>query len=226
MPSPTPASTARDILRQARRRQRLSQAQLAARAGVSKTVVARYESGQQPTIAALERLVAACGYEIEWTLRSPGTASGESVSGESASGESASGESASGGSASAVAGGARGTVSEAPAGGPTFHGPIGRRLSVHLAELLDILDAAGASGPRLYGDVADGCEGAGSWVVIGVTVPADANPMAVIAASGRIGLLLGADVRVVPHDRVADYGWDGDGVPLTGEESPPIRRCG
>jgi transcriptional regulator with XRE-family HTH domain len=64
--------TARDILRQVRRRQRLTQAQLAARAGVNQTVVARYESGQQPTLPALERLVAASGYELTWSLRSAG----------------------------------------------------------------------------------------------------------------------------------------------------------
>lgn len=210
MPNPTPASTARDILRRARRQQRLTQAQLAARAGVSKTVVARYESGQQPTVAALERLVAACGYELEWTLRIAG---GAGAGGAGAGG------------VSAETGGARGTVSEAPAGGLPFPGPIGRRLTANLDEVLGMLDAAGATDPRVYGDLADGCEGARSCVVIGVTVTPGANPMAVIAASGRIGVLINADVRVLPHHSVVDYGWDGPGIPLTGEAPPPIHRC-
>jgi len=182
-----PTSTARDILRRARRQQRLTQAQLAHRAGVTKTVIARYESGQQPTVAALERLVAACGYELEWSLRHPGGAS-------AATGES--------------------STETAPAATP-FLGPIGRRLSAHLDEILGLLEAAGATDPRLHGDVADGCEGAGSRVLIGVTLPPGANPVPVIAASGHIGLLIDAEVRVVPHHSVVDYGCDDDGVPLT-----------
>lgn len=145
-------STARDILRRARRQQRLTQSQLADRAGVTKTVVARYESGQQPTVAALERLVAACGYELEWTLRNAGGASHATC----------------------------GTVTE-PATGPAFGaaqfpGPIGRRLSAHLGEILDLLEAAGATDPRLYGAVAEGCEGVASDVLIGVTPSGRSEP--------------------------------------------------
>ena len=193
-------STARDILRRARRQQRLTQSQLADRAGVTKTVVARYESGQQPTVAALERLVAACGYELEWTLRNAGGAS-------HATG---------------------GTVTE-PATGPAFGaaqfpGPIGRRLSAHLGEILDLLEAAGATDPRLYGAVAEGCEGVASDVLIGVTLPAGANPRSVMPASGRIGLLIDARVRVLAHHRVVDYGDDGPGIALTSGTTPPTRR--
>ncbi|CAN7287766.1 hypothetical protein [Knoellia sp. LjRoot47] len=117
-------------------------------------------------------------------------------------------------------------MSEAPAQGTPFPGPIGRRLSTHLDEVLGLLSRAGVSEPRLYGDVADGCEGVGSWVVIGVTIPPQVSHREVLAASGQIGLLIDATVRVLAHSHVVDYGWDGDGVPLTGEESPPIRRCG
>lgn len=209
-------STARDILRQARRQQFLSQAQLAARAGVTKTVVARYESGQQPTVAALERLVAACGYELTWSLRSIG---GSRV---------ATGVRTDAATDGAATGGA---AAEATAGDIPFPGPIGRRLSAHLGEILGVLEAAGATDPRLYGDVADGCEGVRSCVLIGVSVDPKTNPVPVIAASGHISLIVDADVRVVPHSSVVDHGWGGTGVALTGEalpgeESLPIRRCG
>lgn len=64
------STTAREILRRARRQQGLTQKELAERAGVSQNVVARYEaSRQQPTIAALERLMAACGCELVWSVR-------------------------------------------------------------------------------------------------------------------------------------------------------------
>src|SRR5690349_9256448 len=70
MTSETAPTAARDILQLVRRRQRLSQAELAERAGVSQTVIARYESRrQQPTVAALQRIVAACGYTLDWSLR-------------------------------------------------------------------------------------------------------------------------------------------------------------
>jgi len=207
-PTSSSTSTARDILRQVRRRQRLTQAQLAARAGVAQTVVARYESGQQPTLPALERLVGASGYELTWSLRSAGDPSATTDATRDAATEAA----------------MDGAVTEATAG-VRFPGPIGRRLSAHVGEILGVLEAAGTTDPRLFGDLADGCERVGSCVLIGVSVAPDANPVAVIAASGRIGLLLDADVRVLPHGRVVDYGWDGAGVPLTREEEPPIHRC-
>lgn len=132
--------TARDILRQARRQQRLAQSEVARRAGVSQTVVARYESGQQqPTIAALERLVAACGYELEWTLRhadATGAAPGADAAAKS-----------------------------------RFPGPIGRRLTAQLDEVLALLAPTGATDPRVHGGVADGTEGPNCRVVIGVTLP-------------------------------------------------------
>ncbi|PRY57131.1 transcriptional regulator with XRE-family HTH domain [Knoellia remsis] len=60
---------ARTVLRRARREQRLTQRELAERSGISQNVIARYESRQQqPSVAALERLVAACGLELGWTL--------------------------------------------------------------------------------------------------------------------------------------------------------------
>ena len=142
-----PTSTARDILRLARRRRRLTQAELARRAGV-----------------------------------------------------------------------------ETPSGGGPFPGPIGRRLWAHLGEILDVLEALGATDARLYGEVADGCEGVGSRALIGVSLPAQANPRPVMAASGRIGLLIDAEVHVLAHHPVVDYGGDGPGVALTSEATPPTRR--
>lgn len=35
-----------------------------------------------------------------------------------------------------------------------------------------------------------------------------------MAASGHLGLLLDADIKVVPHSAVTDYGFDDEGVPL------------
>lgn len=53
------------ILRTARRRAGLSQRALAARAGVRQPLVSRIESAhQQPSLATLQRLLNACGYQL------------------------------------------------------------------------------------------------------------------------------------------------------------------
>jgi len=58
------------LLRQARKRARLSQVNLAARAGVAQSVISAYESGQrQPSIPALARLIDAAGFELTLGLR-------------------------------------------------------------------------------------------------------------------------------------------------------------
>ncbi|HUY50704.1 MAG TPA: helix-turn-helix domain-containing protein [Streptosporangiaceae bacterium] len=58
------------LLRQARKRAGLSQAELAARAGVTQSVISAYESGhRQPAIPALAALVDAAGYELVIGLR-------------------------------------------------------------------------------------------------------------------------------------------------------------
>lgn len=60
----------REILREARFRAAVSQGELAARAGVPQSVVAAYECGAKiPTIGALQRLVAAAGFELSCHLR-------------------------------------------------------------------------------------------------------------------------------------------------------------
>ena len=62
--------TAGALLRQARNRAGLSQVDLAARAGVTQSVISAYESGQrQPSIPALTRLVGAAGFELALSLR-------------------------------------------------------------------------------------------------------------------------------------------------------------
>ena len=54
-----------ELLREARRRAGLSQSELAARAGVTQSVVSEYEAGKrQPAVATLARLVAATGHEL------------------------------------------------------------------------------------------------------------------------------------------------------------------
>jgi predicted nucleotidyltransferase/DNA-binding XRE family transcriptional regulator len=54
-----------ELLREARRRAGLSQSELAARAGVTQSVVSEYEAGKrQPGVPTLARLVAATGHEL------------------------------------------------------------------------------------------------------------------------------------------------------------------
>jgi uncharacterized protein len=58
------------LLRSARTRAGLSQAQLAARAGTSQAAVARREAGlEEPRLSTLRRLVYACGELLELTTR-------------------------------------------------------------------------------------------------------------------------------------------------------------
>src|SRR5262245_22867797 len=62
--------TAGALLRKARKRASLSQAELAARAGVTQSVISTYESGhRQPAIPALAALIDAAGYELVMGLR-------------------------------------------------------------------------------------------------------------------------------------------------------------
>ena len=63
-------ATAGALLRQARKRAGLSQVDLAARAGVTQSVISAYESGQrQPSILALARLIDVAGFELTLGLR-------------------------------------------------------------------------------------------------------------------------------------------------------------
>ena len=62
--------TAGDLLRQARKGAGLSQVELAARAGVTQSVISAYESGhRQPAIPTLAALAKAAGYELVVGLR-------------------------------------------------------------------------------------------------------------------------------------------------------------
>ena len=61
------------LLRRARRRARLTQRQLAARAGTSHSTLAAYEAGHKvPTVSTLARIVAAAGFELRAELRRRG----------------------------------------------------------------------------------------------------------------------------------------------------------
>jgi transcriptional regulator with XRE-family HTH domain len=61
------------LLRRARRRARLTQRQLAARAGTSHSTLAAYEAGHKiPTVSTLVRIVAAAGFEVRAELRHRG----------------------------------------------------------------------------------------------------------------------------------------------------------
>ena len=58
------------LLRRARTGARLSQTELAARAGVTQSVISAYESGhRQPALATLAALVEAAGYELSVNIR-------------------------------------------------------------------------------------------------------------------------------------------------------------
>jgi transcriptional regulator with XRE-family HTH domain len=60
------------LVREARRRAGLSQAQLAARAGVPQSTVGRIESGARtPSTALVERLVRSAGLEVSASLLEP-----------------------------------------------------------------------------------------------------------------------------------------------------------
>ena len=66
--------TSATLLRQARRRAGLTQAELAGRAGTTQSAVARWERGAtHPTVERLQSLVAACGLELHLGLGSPST---------------------------------------------------------------------------------------------------------------------------------------------------------
>jgi transcriptional regulator with XRE-family HTH domain len=57
------------LVRDARRRAGLTQAELAARAGISQPVVAAYERGRRdPTVGMLDKLLRAAGFEVDARL--------------------------------------------------------------------------------------------------------------------------------------------------------------
>ena len=61
-----------NLVREARRRSGLTQAELAERAGVPKSTVGRIESGVRvPSTALVERLVRAAGWNVSVSLREP-----------------------------------------------------------------------------------------------------------------------------------------------------------
>lgn len=61
--------TAATVLREARRRAGVSQRAAADAAGVRQPVLSRIESGRsQPSLATLDRMVRACGYQLRVTL--------------------------------------------------------------------------------------------------------------------------------------------------------------
>ncbi len=64
----------RHLIRMARRRAGLTQAELARRAGTSQSAVSSYESGRRsPSVATLCRIVAAAGFEVRMRLDEPDT---------------------------------------------------------------------------------------------------------------------------------------------------------
>lgn len=58
-----------DLLREARRRAGLTQAELALRSGVGRSLISRYERGEvEPGLEAVRRLIRACGLELSFRL--------------------------------------------------------------------------------------------------------------------------------------------------------------
>src|SRR3954462_2612974 len=71
MPEPA-ASSAAQLLREARRCSGLSQAELGRRAGVAQSVISAYESGRrEPALVTLARLVGAAGGELRVSVSEP-----------------------------------------------------------------------------------------------------------------------------------------------------------
>ena len=67
-------SFSRSLIRLARRRAGLTQAELAAKARTSQAAISAYESGRRsPSVDTLLRIVAAAGYEVRMRLDSPDT---------------------------------------------------------------------------------------------------------------------------------------------------------
>jgi predicted nucleotidyltransferase/DNA-binding XRE family transcriptional regulator len=65
-----PKATSADLLRDARRRAGLTQAELAEEAGTTQSVISAYESGhRQPALATLAALVDATGFELDVRVR-------------------------------------------------------------------------------------------------------------------------------------------------------------
>ncbi|HTY32913.1 helix-turn-helix transcriptional regulator [Mycobacterium sp.] len=63
------ASYGGDLIHEARRRARLTQAQLASRAGTTQSAIARWESGRTAvSLDDVRRLVRLCGFELELML--------------------------------------------------------------------------------------------------------------------------------------------------------------
>ena len=61
-----------EIVRRARRRAGISQAELARRLGTKQPVIARWESGRQaPTLESVERAVTAAGLRLDVALEAP-----------------------------------------------------------------------------------------------------------------------------------------------------------
>jgi transcriptional regulator with XRE-family HTH domain len=63
---------AANLLRLARAKSGLTQAELATRAGVAQSLISSYETGRrQPTLPTLKRLLAAAGFELRTRLSEP-----------------------------------------------------------------------------------------------------------------------------------------------------------
>lgn len=66
--------TGAHLIREARRRAGISQQELANRTGLQQPAIARWESGRvEPSLATVERLVGACGLELQLALADAGT---------------------------------------------------------------------------------------------------------------------------------------------------------
>jgi predicted nucleotidyltransferase/DNA-binding XRE family transcriptional regulator len=147
------------LIREARHRAGLSQAELAHRAGLTQSVVSAYESGsRQPSVPMLTRLVEATGLRLDMRVRRPASPLRR------------------------------------------LHGPLGRRVRAHRAEIVQTAARHGATNVRVFGSVARGEDSTDSDVDLLVELAPGTGLFRLGRLERDLRKLLDANVDVVPAE--------------------------